>query len=29
MLLNLENSVEYLKKLKNKLQVLKISDNAF
>ena len=29
MLANLEDSIDYLRKLKNKLEVLRISDNAF
>jgi hypothetical protein len=28
-LANLEDSIDYLRKLKNKLEVLRISDNAF
>ena len=29
MIISLDNTVDYLKKLKNKLEVLRISDNAF
>lgn len=29
MLANLEDSIDYLRKMKNKLEVLRISDNAF